>query len=520
MSSTDTKWKQKIKKTNNTEGLENLETDKKTNRVEKDNAQNQMLDDLKMRIKGIQNKRKGFTKLPHLTDIVTEGSEKEAFVEVIGVVTSVLRDEVTALSVDTYGNIYNWFSGQGTILGLYYGVFLIIYLQLYHLNFRADIELKFPETDAGTQNTAVDTDAGKPSEWGAIRDNILDSLTKTFGGITRRNGMMLELDPNYVDIKHNNFLKYMNYIARFDGGIFMRYILIPAQVIVGISEPLIPNLKLIPIPYVGIKNTFPIIMIMSFLFLYGSTFVGNIDGLSKRRNIGKKGNGEWWEFIVQYYSYIPISYFVVVGSVIIVAFSIDSLVQIKNGSYGEGGVVGFLVQTLFKLFTLSMSIVLSGLAAIPIGIYALLWIIAPDGFGWPWSMPKKWSNAIRDSYLVPESDGCADNSPLEWMKFLMRKLWNNKILLFTFMVIDLVIKLNYGNGNWIDGNDIFNERVFLRSSYTIVTTIIILAMLFQDTSREKLLYQYFTGPIRELYNMIRTRLQATTAKDNGQSSAG
>ena len=232
MSSTDTKWKQKIKKTNNTEGLENLETDKKTNRVEKDNAQNQMLDDLKMRIKGIQNKRKGFTKLPHLTDIVTEGSEKEAFVEVIGVVTSVLRDEVTALSVDTYGNIYNWFSGQGTILGLYYGVFLIIYLQLYHLNFRADIELKFPETDAGTQNTAVDTDAGKPSEWGAIRDNILDSLTKTFGGITRRNGMMLELDPNYVDIKHNNFLKYMNYIARFDGGIFMRYILIPAQVIV------------------------------------------------------------------------------------------------------------------------------------------------------------------------------------------------------------------------------------------------------------------------------------------------
>lgn len=519
MSSTDTKWKQKIKKTDNTEGLENIETDKKTNRVEKDNAQNQMLADLKMRIKGIQNKRNGFTKLPHLTDIVTEGSEKEAFVEGIGDVTSVLRDKVAALPVDKSGNIYNWFSGQGTILGLYYGVFLIIYLQLYHLNFRADIELKFPNTDE-KGGDAVEGEEKKPSDWGAIRDNILDSLTKTLGGIMRRKGMMWELDPNYVDIKHNNFLKYMNYIARFDRGIFMRYIFIPAQVIVGITEPLIPNLKLIPIPYVGIKNTFPLIMMMSGLFLYGSTFVGNIDGLSKRRNIGKKGNGEWWEFIVKYYSYIPISYFVVVGSVIIFAFLIDSLEQMNNGSYWEGGGIGILGKTLFKLFTLSMSIVLSGLAAIPIGIYALLWTIAPDGFDWPWSMPKKWSNAIRDSYLVPENDGCADNSPLEWMKFLMRKLWNNKILLFTFMVIDLVIKLNYGNGNWIDGNDIFNERVFLRSSYTIVIIIIILTMLLQDTIREKLLYQYFTGPIRELYNMIRTRLQSTTAKDNGQSNTG
>ena len=77
MSSTDTKWKKKIKGINNKEGLENKAENGKTTRDEKDEAQTKMLDELKNRLRNIQNKRKGFTKLPHLTDIAEDNDETD-----------------------------------------------------------------------------------------------------------------------------------------------------------------------------------------------------------------------------------------------------------------------------------------------------------------------------------------------------------------------------------------------------------------------------------------------------------
>jgi hypothetical protein len=496
--------------------LENKEEKNNTNRIEKDNTQIKMLSDLKMRIKNIQNKRNGFTKLPHLTDVVDDSGDKEEFSTddvnktIIEGAKKKLIDDAKKISTTYTDNVWNFISGgwdklpvypHGAAFGLSYCVFLIVYLQLYHLNFKEDISASF-----GGEHipASVGVEDKLPNEWNAIRDNIMDSLSKTLGAWV--------YDPEYVNIKHNEFLRIMNKIARRDGGLFLRYIFIPAQVIVAITQNLIPNLKLIP--FIGNKNAFPIIFVLLFSFLYGSTFVRNIDGVSEMRKKGKKGNGKWWSFIVDYYAIIPVSYFTIVGIIILSAFGLDTGKQFSDGTYFSDGLFAAIAKTLFKLFTLSMSVVLSGLAAVPLAIYAMMWIIIPEGIGSPFNVFSKWSNAIRDNYLVPERSVCADDSWVETFKWLTRKLWNNKILISTFIVLDFVVKLYYGGGNLRDGIDTFNDNKYNWLMY-LPPFIIIIGMLNQETTRDKLLYQYITHFFK--YFIRKTKVEEQTqpvAKQN------
>jgi hypothetical protein len=553
MSSTDTKWKKKLKRASNIEGLENKEENLKTSRIEKDNKQTKMLSDLKNRIKNIQNKRNGFTKLPHLTDVADDGGRnKEDFnadtvMKIGGGLSELTKDDIsTSLNeakktatdeakkkaATYYENISNFFLGRwnnlsnypyGATLGINYCVFLIVYLQLYHLNFKEDIKLAFPGSyvndssvnkPSSEDNELPSEDNELPSEWGAITENIFDSLTKTLGGMLRKEGFGWIREPAYVDIKHNDFLKYLNHVARLDLGIFLRYIFIPAQVVVAITQNLIPNLNLIPI--LGNKNVFPIIFVMLFLFLYSSSFIDKIDKIKKIRKSVRKSEsikGGWNDWMVQYYASIPIAYFILVGFIIFIAFSLDTGKQMSDGSFFAGGLYAVIGKSLFKVFALGMSIVLSGFSAIPLAIFAMTWIIIPEGPGIP--VYNKWSNAIRDNYWVPEWNVCADNINTERFMYIIRKLWNNKILISTFIVMDLVIKLNYGRGNLLYGTEIFNETKsrWLQS----IPLIIVLAMLSHETTKDKPLYEYGLNlflPIKQKFRELAGLEEAVNEYDN------
>ena len=507
MSSTDTKWKKKIKGINNKEGLDNKEGNTQLNRVEKDEAQNKMLDELKNRLRTIQNERSGFTKLPHLTDIKEESDNKEEFKEGAknddkeefkeGAEDS--PDDKVESNADAGSAMYP----QGLLFGISYIVFLFIYLQLYHLNFKEDIKSNFPK-DYKTEDTPAHSPDEIPREWGAITENILDSLTKTLGGWVR--------DPEYVDIKHNEFLKYMNYIARFDFGIFLRYLFIPAQVIVAITQNLIPNLKLMP----GInKFTFPLLFVLLFFVFYGATFTNKIDGVSETRNYADNKKWEGWDWFVKYYTIIPISYFVIVGIIIIGAFSLDTFKQIGDETYFKDGFFAAIAKTLFKLFTLSMSIVLSGLAAIPLVIYTLMWILIPEGFGNPFSC--KLSNAIRDNYLLPEWDVCEDSKLTQWARYITRKLWNYKILISFFIVVDIATKLYFGNGVLQHGKEDLNENWWVHILRVFIIIVILVMMSLIPTTRDTgITYGYFILLFKKLTKQSTNNNQQTTATTNQQ----
>ena len=149
MSSVDTKWKKKIKGINNKEGLENKAENSKTTRGEKDEAQTKILDELKNRLRNIKNKRNGFTKLPHLTDVKEESDIKEEFKEGqendtdLGEQEESDEEEGNEDAAD--GANKKKFKLHGIILITSYVVFLIAYLQLYHLNFKESIESNFPD---------------------------------------------------------------------------------------------------------------------------------------------------------------------------------------------------------------------------------------------------------------------------------------------------------------------------------------------------------------------------------------
>jgi hypothetical protein len=523
MSDVDTKWKKKNKMATNVEGLVNKEEKIKTTRIEKDNTQNKMLYELKMRIKNIQNKRNGFTKLPHLTDIVDD-SDKEEFKESNPkkkileeeeeddkeefkesnlkkkkkkVLDDDDKEEFKASNVKKqpatfFDNVSNFFLGRwddmtnyphGATLGLSYSIFLIIYLQIYHLNFKDDIMALFPGSYEFEEQIK---DKSKPSDLDSIQLNIMDSLSKSLV-----NGVEEE---EHVSIKHNKFLKFLNYISRADGGIFLKFILIPAKIVVAITQNLIPNLKLVP--FIGDRDMFTAIFALLFSVFYASTFA--YSGISKERKKIKKGKGGW---VAEYYARIPISYFVTVGIIIINAFGFDTARQMGDGSYFTFGAIGIIGRTLIRLFALSMSIVLSGFAAIPLLIFALMWIIAPDGLVAPHHVVERWSNSIRDNYWLPEWSACADNAHIERFKWIIRKLWNNKILISTLIIIDLVIKLNYGRGNLADGIEKFNETSSFWS--LSIPFIIAFSMIGQETKRDKPLYRYLLTIFEPAMDLIR-----------------
>lgn len=513
MSSADTKWKKKIKGINNKEGLENKAENGKTTRDEKDEAQTKMLDELKNRLRNIQNKRKGFTKLPHLTDIKDESDHKEEFKE--GVEEG--GDVGSAEYKEGMANKYP----HGVILGVSYITFLFIYLQLYHLNFKESIKSNFPESYRTSESAPTVAVAANPlpavlanplpavpanplsaaaaseedvpapeelaREWGAISENILDSLTKTIGSYV--------WSKEYIKIEHNDFLKNMNLIARFG----MKYLFIPSQVVVAITQNLIPNLALVP----GInKITFPLIFTLLFLAFYGATFTNKIDGVSEIRNKADNKKWEGWDVFVKYYAMIPVSYFVMVAIIIIIAYGLDISKEFHDGTFFKDGVFAAIAKSLVAIFSISMSVVLSGFSAIPLGLFAFLWIVFPEGGGKPHGAYEgmsrffdyfcltKWSNAIRDNYLIPEWDVCEESKLTKWARYIIRKLWNNKILISFFVVLDAVIKLNVGNGDFNKGRQRMNGWWW---SWYVLVPLLLLLMMWQPAIRTKAMFGYLTG---------------------------
>ena len=534
MSSVDTKWKKKIKGINNKEGLDNKDGNTQLNRVEKDEAQNKMLDELKNRLRTIQNERSGFTKLPHLTDIKEESDNKEEFKEGAKNDDKVEFKEgadIPDVKVESNADAGSAMYPHGLLFGISYIVFLFIYLQLYHLNFKEDIKSNFPK-DYETEDTPAHSPDEIPREWSAITENILDSLKKSLSfPLAKKINGGYGFNPDYTDIKHNNFLKYMNNIAQFDGGVFLRYLFIPAQVIIAVTQNLIPNLKLIP----GInKFTFPLIFVFLFFVFYGATFTNKIGGVSEIRNYADNKKWEGWDWFVKYYTFIPISYFVIVGIIIIGAFILDAVKQLVDGSYFKDGLIAAVAKFLFSIISISMSIVLSGFSAIPLGFFAARWILFPEG-GWPpgeYADRKgsvvdffhftKWSNAIRDNYLLPEWDVCEVSKFTQWARYITRKLWNYKILISFLIVLDIVTKLYFGNGVLQHGKEDLNENWWVHILRVFIIIVILVMMSLIPTTRDtgilcgyiKLLWEKIKKSWSEDQPTATNQQQPTTATTN------
>lgn len=298
----------------------------------------------------------------------------------------------------------------------------------------------------------------------------------------------------------------MNNLAQFDGGVFLRYLFIPAQVIIAVTQNLIPNLKLIP----GInKFTFPLIFVFLFFTFYGATFTNKIGGVSGIRENRRDGSWEGWEGFVTYYAWIPISYFVIVGIIIIGAFILDAVKQLGDGSYFKDGLIAAVAKFLFAIISISMSIVLSGFSAIPLGLFAVYWLVFPEGKGWPsgkyegwknWHNNNafdyvgftKWSNAIRDNYWLPEWDVCEETEWIKWARYITRKLWNNKILISFFIVTDIALKLGYGKGNLLEGKYLLDDEPWYVHAIRLGFPIILLSfMMGQPATRERGILRYF-----------------------------
>ena len=430
MTSNNTIWNKKFNHNNITEGLDVKKEEDK--RSKKDKEQHKVLDDIKRKLETMANKRKGFTKLPHL-----EGLDETN----VSSPDTTSDDNVSTNNKSNNGNIdtikegaenkKNWWSENSSVIGLgsSYVLFLYTYLQFYHLNFKnefEDIKSKSNET-----NEEIMTD-------------MLDSFAKTLGKSPS--------DSEYRNINNNTFLKTLNTMACFDGGIFLRYILIPAQVIVILLKNFIPNAKLF------ISNTsFTALFFILFGLIFTSITITKYTDINKERTFTTSDN-DFLKLLQDYYKMIPTSYFIVIGVIIIAAFGLDTAQQMGNSSnFWSGGIFGVIGLLLFKIFALSLSVVLSGFSFIPIAIYLLWWIIDPDpDYRYIFD---KFPKALKHYYLIPENDVCETNKLLWTWKFFSRKLWNNKILLLTILVIDAILVMSHTNGRedmnknlyWIHG---------------------------------------------------------------------
>jgi len=245
------------------------------------------------------------------------------------------------------------------------------------------------------------------------------------------------------------------------------------------------------------------------LTFYGATFVNKIDGVSEIRKKGDDGKWEGWNWFVKYYAMIPVSYFVMVGIIIVIAYGLDISKEMGNGEFFKYGMFAAIAKSLIAIFSISMSVVLSGFSAIPLGLFALLWIVFPEGAGVP--MWSKWSNAIRDNYWIPEFNVCEENWYKKWSLFIISKLWNNKILISMFIVINIVINLHYGKGDVVYGREEFNSinkwswnDFGAWSLTTIIPISFISLMLSQETIRDKSLSAYISEPINTLIALFKS----------------
>jgi len=196
---------------------------------------------------------------------------------------------------------------------------------------------------------------------------------------------------------------------------------------------------------------------------------------------------------------IPVSYFAMVASIIIIAYGLDLSKETSEGTFFKDGLFAAIAKSLVAIFSISMSVVLSGFSAIPLGLFAFLWIVFPEGGGKPhgaydgkswfydYTGLTKWSNAIRDNYLIPEWDVCEESQLTKWARYIIRKLWNNKILISFFFVLDAVFKLSLGNGDFNKGRQRMNGWWW---SWYVIIIIILPLVMGQPAIRERNILGY------------------------------
>jgi hypothetical protein len=181
-----------------------------------------------------------------------------------------------------------------------------------------------------------------------------------------------------------------------------------------------------------------------FGLIFTSITITKYTDINKKRTFTYSDN-DFLKLLQDYYKMIPTSYFIVIGVIIIAAFGLDTVQQMGTPHFwGAGFPFGILLLLLFKIFALSLSVVLSGFSFIPIAIYLLWWIFDPDPDYR--NIIDKFPKVLKHSYLIPENDVCESHIGWWWKKFISRKLWNNKILLLTIFVIDAILVMSHTNG--------------------------------------------------------------------------
>ena len=479
MSSNNTIWNKKFN-SNHNNIKEGLDIKNEDDRSKKDEEQHKVLDDIKRKLETMANKRKGFTKLPHLEGldetINADNSDEEPITE--GIEESDSNDEGPAEGIEEQENSKDkkWWSENSSAIGLgsSYVLFLYTYLQFYHLNFKNEFEDIKEKSNANKSETNED-----------IIKDILDSFAKTLGKSPS--------DSEYRNINNNIFLKALNTLASFDGGIFLRYILIPAQVIVILLKNFIPNAKLF------IDNTkFTALFFGLFGLIFTSITITKYTDINKKRTFTYSDN-DFLKLLQDYYKMIPTSYFIVIGVIIIAAFGLDTVQQMGTPYFWGSGPFGILLLLLFKIFALSLSVVLSGFSFIPIAIYLLWWIFDPDPDYR--NIFNKFPKALKHSYLTPEYDVCESNTFKWFSKLFSRKIWNNKILLLTILVIDAILVMSHTNGR-----EDMNKNVVNYIGHMIIGFLFLVQLPFETGDYGLLesiskgtsglwnfIYKYFTG---------------------------
>jgi hypothetical protein len=470
MSADETKWKKKVKVNNN---IPHVPAGRKKNDTTRNDSMS-ALNELKNKIESIKNKRNGFTRLPNLEDIHTK--QLDDLITPEGEDDDVNIEEKP--NIEEGFNVKSFLSNKQLVrylsIILAYIFAIISYLHIIFKNYKDEIVGKV--VDEGIDASAEETLNSSETSFDKLVGQITVLLTSVPGS------------DEYV--KHydgNKMLKCMGFLCQFP---LMKYILLPAQAFIILFDFLIEssgkNFE---------KGTFEVgslFVILSCVYVFsGLVLSGKMDGL-----IGSMGKGamgkqfgsikidpmKWFKAL---YKALPLSYFIIMGIIIVILFAIDGVNELRSNVAGFG-LVGLIVYVFSNIFMLSMSIVLSGFSAlliIPYAIYSLL--KPPEGlsrYGAAYILILLGSigtliyGAVKDDkttlvtafsltmalmsmfhvvflegniyksildshYKRPEFDSC-DEKMLTKIKMLIKRFWNNKfmfgfIMIFSYIAFDM-----------------------------------------------------------------------------------
>ena len=480
MSADETKWKKKVKVNNNIPHVPDM-------RKKNDTASNDSmsaLNELKNKIEIIKNKRNGFTRLPNLEDIHTKQLDDLITPEDVSVDKHITEEGFDPKSVangvskSVTGVVSNEKLVRYISIVLAYIFLIISYLHIIFMNFK-------------------DTILNNDGDYSPSKTHDEENIDSPFVRFMDQLAILLTAKPGSEEyIKHargNVFLKILGVLCRAP---LIKYIFVPAQAFIilfdyliesvgeNIQKPTFEVVSLIGIVTFAIM-CFSLSTTMDASVKLGNTDKGSLSDWEKMRADLDKMNGSKEKAVSIFkssYNWLPLSYFITVGIVIILLFSIDGANGMRTNIAGFG-LVGLIVYALFNILMLSMSIVLSGFSAVPIILYAMYRLMKPPEMGYRsiyigllivsiialtigsffdhttilgWVAVSTivlmstfhvvflegdtYKKILTSHYRLPEIDSC-DNSYLKKIKLIIKRFWNNKFL-FGFMMIFLYISID------------------------------------------------------------------------------